>query len=310
MVRPMSHQVNKPVANKSAVGGDAPRSASPPTDRVLDVLELLARSADTGPIRLADLARQLGLSPATAHAIVTTLCERGWAERDPLNRGISIGPTIDAISVATERARPLAHLAREAARALSDELGFATSVTELLGDEILLTYFGSTETVMGSQLPGQRIPFTAPFGTAFAAWAPDDVRRRWIDAVSVDNAELSRRLGEFLNLTRTQGFSVERMPLGLARTAQLMRDVERDRWSGPVHRAIDEALVEVATAEFESGPEDDEHPVTAISAPVFDGRGAVSLNVGVHPFAGLSRQEVAAIGGRIVAATTSLSEDR
>lgn len=61
-----------------------PKAGSPPTARVLDVLELLAQHARAGTSpRLSDLVRDLGLTQATAHAIMATLCDRGWAIRDP-----------------------------------------------------------------------------------------------------------------------------------------------------------------------------------------------------------------------------------
>jgi DNA-binding IclR family transcriptional regulator len=61
-------------------------TASPPTGRVLDVLELLAQRDRDGP-RLTDVIEELGITRATAHSILTTLCDRGWASRDPAPDG-------------------------------------------------------------------------------------------------------------------------------------------------------------------------------------------------------------------------------
>jgi hypothetical protein len=47
---------------------------------VLDVVELLAGSGKDR-LRFSDVVRELGLTQATAHAILTTLCDRGWANR-------------------------------------------------------------------------------------------------------------------------------------------------------------------------------------------------------------------------------------
>ncbi|MBZ4561135.1 helix-turn-helix domain-containing protein, partial [Mycobacterium avium] len=49
---------------------------------MLDVVELLARSP-SARLRFSDVVRELGLTQATAHAILKTLCDRGWASRDP-----------------------------------------------------------------------------------------------------------------------------------------------------------------------------------------------------------------------------------
>ena len=48
-------------------------------ERALLVLEALA--ADTEPVRLSDLARNIGYSKATMHRLLSTLVARGFATR-------------------------------------------------------------------------------------------------------------------------------------------------------------------------------------------------------------------------------------
>lgn len=302
----MARLVNQSANDERADGTKEKHVGSPPTERVLDVVELLAQG---DRLRLADLARQLDISPSTAHAIITSLCDRGWVHRDPIDRRLSLGPAMEVIAAAADAVRPIAHAARTAALELSAELGFSTSVTERMGETLLLTFFGGEGTELAAVRPGQRIPFAAPFGPAYAAWEPEPERRAWIDRGALDNAELASRLDQFLVTTKELGFSIERMPMGLARTAQLMNDLEMDPWSRPVRRAIDEALIEIATAGFEPGDDDAQaHPVTAISAPVFDRRGSVSLNISVHPFTPLPPARVSAIGRRLLEITQATSE--
>ena len=58
---------------------------------------------------------ELGLTQATAHAILTTLCDRGWVSRDPVDKTYSLGPALAVVATRVETARPLAHSARTVA---------------------------------------------------------------------------------------------------------------------------------------------------------------------------------------------------
>lgn len=66
---------------------------SAPAERVLDVVEFLSRP-EYGGHRFSDVARELGLSQATAHSILKTLCDRGWATRDPISKSLILAPRL------------------------------------------------------------------------------------------------------------------------------------------------------------------------------------------------------------------------
>jgi DNA-binding IclR family transcriptional regulator len=273
---------------------------------VLDVVELLASPAGASS-RLVDVARELDIAQGTAHAILAVLCDRGWVSRDPVDRTFSLGPALGVTAARADGTRPLAHAARTAALRLAEELDVTTSVTELAGEVIVLTFFGGGGTDPEALPPGERIPFAAPFGPGFAAWEPPADRRTWIERGAAKSPALAERLEAYLDETRERGYSVERMSPALVRTAQLMRSLEQDPWSGPVRRIIDDALGDVAAAGLE--PDEgtaDERPVTALSAPVFDRHGRAVLNVGVHPFRPVPGAELAAMGGSLASATEAI----
>jgi DNA-binding IclR family transcriptional regulator len=283
-----------------------PASTSPPTSRVLDVIELLACREQ---VRLADLVRELGLTQGTAHAILKTLCDRSWASRDPVDKTFSLGPALAITATWGDAARPRVHAARAAAMELASELGYAASVTERLGDSLVVIGFeGGANRAMAAE-PGDRIPFAAPFGPAFAAWEPDEERRAWIRRSDVTKSALAARLDELLAVTRARGFSVERMGQALAQAAQLVDTLRSDRVSRPVRDIVDELLLEITTLGFLPGRNSggQAHPVTSLAAPVFDPRGRVALNVAVHPFRALSAKRIDTIGRRLTRATTAIS---
>src|SRR6202012_2943551 len=121
-----------PIQRSQAIRG----STSAPTARVLDVVELLARSGNER-LRFSDIVRELNLTQATAHAILKTLCDRGWASRAPVSKTFSPGPALAVVAARTDTARPLAHAARSAALRISRDIGYAGSVVERFGDSLV-----------------------------------------------------------------------------------------------------------------------------------------------------------------------------
>ena len=282
------------------------QSASPPTERVLGIIELLARQRGEG-MRLADVARTLGLSQSTAHAIVSALCERGWASRDPVDKTLSLGPALELAAAGADLARPRAHATRAAALELARELGLTASVTERTGGYLTLNFLGGAPADLPGERVGERIPFRAPFGPAFAAWDDAVEQQSWIERGMLARPELAARFSEFLDATRRRGFSVEYMAPTLARTARLFEPLGDDPWSKSMRHVIDEALRELATAGFKPERAREQAEVTAISAPVFDRHGRAVLNIGIHPFKPLAARVIEDIGARLTRATAAIS---
>jgi DNA-binding IclR family transcriptional regulator len=283
---------------------DIPPSA--PTTRVLDVVELLA-SPGNERLRFSDVVRKLGLTQATAHAILTTLCDRGWASRDPVDKTFSLGPALAAVAGRIDTARPLAHTARAAALQLAEEFGYAASVVERFGDSLVITAFEDAGQQSGGA-PGDRIRYAPPFGVAFAAWDTDDEQRAWIQRGTATNSALAHRLNEVLAHTRHRGFDVDCTTPALTRAAHVVGTLPSDGLPAHVREITDQLLAEFTTIGFLS---DDSarrraQPVATIAAPVFDHHGRVSMIVAVHPLQDLTRKRIDSIGRRMVHVTSNL----
>jgi DNA-binding IclR family transcriptional regulator len=274
---------------------------------VLDVVELLAGSGKDR-LRFSDVVRELGLTQATAHAILTTLCDRGWASRDPVDKTFSLGPALAVVAARVDTARPLAHTARTAALQLADELGYATSVVERVGDSLVITAFEDAGRQSGGA-PGDRIRYAPPFGLAFAAWDTDEQQRAWIQRSAATNAKLARRLKEVLARTRERGFDVDCTTPALTQAAQVVGTLPSDGLPDHVREITDQLLVEFTTIGFLS--DDDTarraQPVATIAAPVFDQHGGVAMIVAVHPLQDLTRKRIDSVGRRVAAMTTAIS---
>lgn len=272
------------------------------------MIETLARGHGEA-VRLSDLAGDLDIALSTAHAIVATLCERGWASRDPVDKTVSLGPALEITALHGDAARPRAHAARAAATQLGDELGFATSVTERTADALAVIYFGG-RAELGDLLPSERIPLAAPFGSAFVAWDPATSQDAWIERGAITSADIAGRLRQSLEATRERGYSIERMTPVMTKAADLLQALDDDPWSEAVREIIDEALVDVATSGVDAGSEHGDRPVTAISAPVLDRHGRAVLNVAIHPFRPVAPRQVQSIGRRLIARTQGITNGR
>lgn len=282
-------------------------SSSAPTSRVLDVIELLVSSGDER-LRFSDVVGALELTQATAHAILKTLCDRGWLIRDPVDKTFALGPGLAVVAARTEAARPLAHAARIAAQELSRQLGFAASVVERVEDELVITAFEGVGPQPASA-PGDRIRYAPPFGVAFAAWDSPAEQRAWIDRAPTASDALTERLNVVLAQTRERGFDVDWTTPDLTRAAQVMGSLSSDGLPDHVRGITDQLLAEFTTIGL--APAGDaaggSQPVATIAAPVFDAHRRVALILSVHPLRSMTPRQVDSTGQRVRRAADRLS---
>lgn len=259
------------------------------------------------------MVRELDLTQATAHAILKTLCDRGWASRDPVTKTFLPGPALAVVAARTATARPLTQAARDAVLRLSHEIGYAGSVVERFDDSLVITAFeGGLEAGVGggtAGLPGDRIPYAPPFGVAFAAWDTAEGRRRWIRRAAGTAEDRTQRLEKVLARTRNRGFDVDCTTPALAQTAQLVGTLPTDEMPAPMRQIMDQLIVEFTAsgALFDANDGGGQQPVATISAPVFNLRGEVALIIAVHPFCALSGDHIRSTGSRLVAEASRVS---
>ncbi|WP_264078216.1 IclR family transcriptional regulator [Mycobacterium stomatepiae] len=284
-------------------------STSAPTARVLDVVELLARSPNTR-MRFSDIVRELDLTQGTVHATLKTLCDRGWASRDPVAKTFSLGPALAVVAARMDTARPLAHAARSAAVRLSGEFGYAGSVVERFGDSLVVTAFEGDPATQPAGIPGDQIPYAPPFGVAFAAWDTDEEQRAWIRRGTGGNADRIQRLEHILARSRERGFDVDWTTPALAEAVRVVGTLDSNEMPTPVRHILDQLLVEFTTIGFVSddNPGRRKQPVVTIAAPVFDHRGHVALMLAVHPLSPLSARQIQVVGNKLTAETTAIRE--
>ncbi len=272
-------------------------ASSPPTRRVVDIIELLAERRGS-TTRLSDIVHALGLNQATAYVILKELDEMGWVTRNPADKTFSVGAALVRLAGRIDQAPSIAHAARAAASGAATDTGYAASVSERVGDSLVITAFIAGSDDQWSLSAGDRVPFAAPFGPAYAAWEPADERRVWIQRSGVNSPAFEARLEEHLEETRHHGFSVERMSPDMVSAIPVMTRLQMDAQSDSVRHHLNEVLLEITGAPRASGKlgSRQRQYVGAITAPIFNQLGRVTHNICVHPFTALSVRNVDQIG--------------
>ncbi|PJK19767.1 IclR family transcriptional regulator [Mycolicibacterium goodii] len=277
----------------------AGQDSSPPTRRVVDVVELLARPS-AGPRTLAEICRELDISRSTGHAILATLCACDWARRDPLSGRFSLGSGFprtppDHTSASSALREPL--------RGLCSALRMAACVSEVRDGHIVVIESAAPEGGRSRVQAGQRLPFVAPFGREFVAWAPSAARQEWMAAAGPVNDVYRARMPEVLDEITRRGYGIERLSDPLLKVYAALLAVEDGSGPDPVAVRLAGAVADLTVVDFLPNElaQIDQCELATISAPIFDPDGDVALTVSAQPYRRLSPDEVRLVGDHVLA---------
>ncbi|EFC86524.1 helix-turn-helix domain-containing protein [Parafrankia sp. EUN1f] len=305
-------------ARNTAISADTRSDrVSPPTRRVIRILELLGAHPDRS-WTLAEVARELGLVPSTALAILNELRHSALVVRDESDKSYTPGPALLALGKAADARFPALRALAHQLEPLSRSLGYGCSIHMRDHDELVMAHrFGPSERFVEAVI-GVRYPFAPPFGLLITAWASDEDRAAW----QARTPRVARHLDlpDLLAHTRHRGFGVE--GIGLLTPSAILSviaDLDDDAAAGPGRTAVPAAASVPADGpagepapsnpediQYGYGPiaEDESYVVGLIGAPVFDSsartRFIVFLHLGGEALPGA---RVNAIGAALAART-------
>ena len=182
--------------------------------RALAIVNRLA-GADDG-IGLTEVAQQVGLSPSTAHRLLTTLEQERYVHFDPERRLWSVGVQAFVAGSAFLKTRSLAGVARPHMRALM-ELTEET-VNLAVEDQLEAVYLSQVECrqmMRAFARPGGRVPLhCSSVGKALLSAIPDNqlgaiLHRRGLPRVTVKTLHTTASLRADLAETRQRGYAVD-----------------------------------------------------------------------------------------------------
>jgi DNA-binding IclR family transcriptional regulator len=275
---------------------ESPRQpTSPPTERVVAIIQLLG-SQPTRAFSLAEISRELGLSRATGHAILTTLAAHHWVVRDAATPAYSWGPGI--ASLAKPAGDRIFH-------GILLELAESTATQAFLARRdanTLVVVDSAGESASGMRVDrGLRMPLVAPFGRDYVAWSAATARRAWLEGIGKPSTALSRRITAVINEIQERGYTVERLSREYLQVYTALRALGADGEPGAITARLarafaDLTVIDVLRAEL---TENSTHSIATISAPIFDEDGVVAMSISAAPFTDLTAAQVEHLGEQV-----------
>lgn len=273
---------------------------SPAVDRAVAVLNHLA-AAPRQRFTLSELARDLDLNKATAHALLATMVDVGYLVRHDDDKTYALGPALIAIGNAALESYPAATLVQEPMARLSRELDLEVVASTAIGGEIVILASAGTPRPLGINVqPGLRLPLVPPLGTVFVAWSGPREIDRWLNRLGPDASDDDLdRYRRALEVVRQRGYSV-----GLGGDEQ-QRMVESITAGGRAARQPSAPGEEYALVEL---ADDAPYTLNHIGAPVFGPDGRVALALFLIGFRGqIAADEVPRYAERLVEEATEVT---
>lgn len=283
--------------------------SSPPTTRVVRVLEHLARRP-AEPRTVTQVARELGIARATCALIVEELVGLGWLARD--TDGVVLGTGAVPVARAALAGPGGAAVARDALVALAADLDLVCTVSGLIGDDIVvLDRAGPTGPAEFDVRVGSRYPFSPPLGIMNIAWEPDRTIEEWMARSPWPLAPADiERLWAAVHDMRRHGVLIERLT-DYFHLHSVLAGMASEDLPGVLRRAVGDVLYPLAGRDYlrrELRP-GRRYPVSIIAAPAFDDGGRQRFLVGAYVAArDIPHARILAIADRVATAAATVTE--
>lgn len=293
--------------------GSPVRSASPPTERVVAVLSLLADPA-TPTLSGSEIARRLGLQKSTCHGILTSLDRSGFLVRSSGDKRYSLGPALIGLGRAAQSAFPVARAGRPALEQLHAELGLGCALaTPIDGELAVVDRIGGDELFPTGLQAGDRFPWVAPYGAVLQAWGDRDAIRSWLDGAPELGAARARNLRRALGQIRERGYGAWEIGEMGSRLRELRETIEAVRESPRgegLRITLGQMFAAVArNSDVISDPTRRKQLSIGIAAaPVFDATGRPTHEVELHVYReGVPRSDFEHMMERLLATAETIT---
>ncbi|HEX7094963.1 MAG TPA: helix-turn-helix domain-containing protein [Acidimicrobiales bacterium] len=282
-------------------------SPSPPTDRVVRVLDLLGNHPGE-PMSFTDIARRLELSRATCHAVLTSLTDAGYVLRND-DKTFLLGPSLIALGRSAERSYPHFPAVRSIIAELAAETNRSCVLTAVNGAVLTVLGYEGKPPQGEHSAAGNRIPFAAPFGVAHAAWATEDAVRQWVDRGAEIGAGRFEQTDQLLTEVRKRGFSVSPLERERRQLWELFELVQKGLLSDDLRQLIARSTGPIGHDYLWEEINRPTVPVSSISTPVFSAPGRTTFVIHLEVLDNaLPRAELRRLAGRLVATAQRCSE--
>jgi DNA-binding IclR family transcriptional regulator len=287
-------------------------SHSPPTDRVVAVVEYLA--ANPRGVSASGAARALRLNGSTCAVLLASLERARWVERAP-DKTYRLGDGLLSVVDGMRTRFPLLGAGEAILSQLADELGCACVLTRIHTSHILVVA-ASRSWELGVGSSDRRFPIDPPYGSVAVAWQPAEKVERWLDlpATPLTRAERARYRC-FLGDIRERGYAVwrfeERDAPVLGRVREMLDELRGDPHSDALRGRLVRLFATFGRHGYLASELARERsvPVSYMIAPIFGPDGQPHYEIVVQLMRPAMRgAEIEAVGERLLASTALLSE--
>jgi DNA-binding IclR family transcriptional regulator len=282
--------------------------ASPPTGRVVRVLDYMARHPQDR-FGLSELARRVDLSKPTCLGIVTTLTGAGYLIRDANDKTYRLGPALIALGHKAQESMRISPAAREELRRLSTQFTTIAALSAVIDDRITLLELVAPPGTRAGVEVGQSYPFAPPVGLMFVLWDDEAVSSWLAKEPTIPLRTDTERLHRVIAECRADGYLVERLTPGGQRLYALMAGMSAslpDELRALLGEIVSDIGERVYLRSENSGARQ-RHDISVISAPVYDHHQRQAMVLSLQIGKALTDAEIATRARGLVAAADSLT---
>jgi DNA-binding IclR family transcriptional regulator len=283
--------------------------ASPPTERVVRILDYLAGRPEER-FGLSDLARRLGLSKPTCLGIVTSLTDAGYLVRDGGDKTYRLGPSLITLGHKAQESLRVSPAARDELRRLSARFGVVAALSGVIDDRITLIELVAPPGVRAGVEVGQSYPFAPPVGLMFVLW-DDQALRDWLaKEPTLPLRTKTDRLNRVIENCCADGYLVERQTPGGRRLYALMAGMST-KLPDELRALLGELVSDIGERVYlrdESPRGRKPHDISVISAPVFDHYQRQVMVTSLHIGKALTDREITECAHALVATADTVTQ--
>lgn len=287
-----------------------PGRSSPPTDRVIAILDFLARHPHDS-FGVSEIARRIDVSKPTCLGIVTTLSQTGYLIRDEQDKTYRLGPSLITLGQVAQEALRVNPAARPELKNLSTTFNTTAALSAVVDDRITLLEVVAPPTVDLGVRVGQSYPFTPPVGLMFVLW-DDEALDTWLAKTpTVPLKTNTDRLNRVVAECRSTGYLVEKQTPTGRRLYALMAGISSDL-PDELRALLGELISDIGERVYlrsENIPDAarQRHDVNVISAPVFDHHRRQAMVVSLQIGKALSDTEITRHARGLIATADTLT---
>lgn len=190
-------------------------------DRALELMEMLAKTGVA--MNVADISKTLGITRATTSAMVQSLLQRNFIEKDPETGKYSIGYKQYEMALAYRHKYPFLYAAEEHISTMAEKLKIKINVSVLKPPGVAVLLLSKDISLLPKMILGYVMPgHASASGKLLMAHTPHELIEQWLDDTKLiaytPNTIVDKNvLFEQLDQIKAQGISYEHEELMLQR---------------------------------------------------------------------------------------------